>query len=60
MDFEGLDVHPDDLPDGLIVADGTGRVICFNAAAARLTGTPAAHVLGQPLHSALPLEDLDG
>ncbi len=30
-------IDPDDLPDGLVVADEHGRVICFNAAAARIT-----------------------
>ncbi|GEB53413.1 MULTISPECIES: sensor histidine kinase [Streptomyces] len=52
--------HPDDLPDGLVVADGDGRVVCFNSAAARITGRPSGEALGRPLHSALPLEDLDG
>ncbi|MFC5803718.1 sensor histidine kinase [Streptomyces formicae] len=53
-------VDPDDLPDGLVVADETGRVICFNTAAARITATPRAEVLGRPLDQALPLEDLKG
>ncbi|HWM40620.1 MAG TPA: ATP-binding protein [Streptomyces sp.] len=57
---DGLAVHPDDLPDGLVVGDRTGRVVCFNAAAARLTGRDPAEALGSPLHSALPLEDVDG
>ncbi|AXK32181.1 PAS domain-containing protein [Streptomyces armeniacus] len=54
----GLDA--DDLPDGLVVADSTGRVICFNAAAARICGTEPSDVLGRPIQSALPLQDLDG
>ncbi|GGW49935.1 PAS domain-containing sensor histidine kinase [Streptomyces lucensis JCM 4490] len=54
----GLD--PDQLPDGLVVADGRGRVVCFNAAAARVTAVPAADALGRPLEKALPLEDLEG
>ncbi|MGY3683842.1 ATP-binding protein [Streptomyces sp. TE33382] len=53
-------VDPDDLPDGLVVADESGRVICFNTAAARITATPAAAVLGRSLEHALPLEDLKG
>ncbi|UUN31017.1 PAS domain-containing protein [Streptomyces sp. FIT100] len=53
-------VDPDDLPDGLVVADETGRVICFNTAAARITATPRAAALGRPLDQALPLEDLKG
>lgn len=54
----GLD--PDDLPDGLVVADETGHVICFNRAAARITATPRAAALGRSLEHALPLEDLKG
>ncbi|MFD7960698.1 ATP-binding protein [Streptomyces zaomyceticus] len=53
-------VHPDDLPDGLVVADETGRVVCFNAAAARITAVPGDRALGLPLDRVLPLEDLKG
>ena len=56
----GQAMDPDDLPDGLVVADETGRVICFNAAAARITAVPRAAALGRPLEHALPLEDLKG
>ncbi len=45
-DFAGI--RPDDLPDGLVVADETGRVVCFNAAAARITAVPADRALGLP------------
>ncbi|MEU2720815.1 ATP-binding protein [Streptomyces smyrnaeus] len=55
-----MDVRPDDLPDGLVIADGAGRVVCFNAAAVRITGRAREEALGSPLHTALPLEDLDG
>ncbi len=55
-----LDLHPDDLPDGLVVADECGRVVCFNAAAARICLTDPSNALGRPLPSALPLEDLEG
>ncbi|WP_112466497.1 sensor histidine kinase [Streptomyces triticisoli] len=55
-----LGVDPDDLPDGLVVADEHGRVICFNTAAARITAVPAEDALGRPLEKALPLEDLEG
>lgn len=48
-EFEGFaGVHPDDLPDGLVVADETGRVVCFNAAAARITAVPGDRALGLP------------
>ncbi|MEU0135915.1 PAS domain-containing sensor histidine kinase [Streptomyces sp. NPDC006296] len=53
-------IDPDDLPDGLVVADEHGRVVCFNAAAARITATPGESVLGAPIEQALPLEDLKG
>src|SRR5690349_2793279 len=56
----GLGVDPDDLPDGLVVADGTGRIICFNAAAVRITAVPEAAALGRPVAQVLPLEDLKG
>ncbi|MET7976049.1 ATP-binding protein [Streptomyces mirabilis] len=55
-----LGIDPDDLPDGLVIADENGRVIRFNAAAARITAVPAATALGRHLESALPLEDLEG
>ncbi|WP_406417807.1 PAS domain-containing sensor histidine kinase [Streptomyces sp. NBC_00873] len=53
-------IDPDDLPDGLVIADRTGRVICFNAAAARITAVPGTAALGRPLEHVLPLEDLKG
>ncbi|NEB73771.1 PAS domain-containing protein [Streptomyces sp. SID14478] len=59
-DLAGTGLHPDDLPDGLVVADESGRVVCFNAAAQRITAVPAARALGAPLEQALPLEDLEG
>lgn len=57
-DHTGLDA--DQLPDGLVVADESGRVVRFNAAAERITAVRAADALGQPLEKALPLEDLEG
>ncbi|MEU7555811.1 ATP-binding protein [Streptomyces sp. NPDC044571] len=59
-DFTGLGIDPDDLPDGLVVADHTGRVICFNSAAGRITALAPAEALGARIERALPLEDLDG
>ncbi|MFG2192301.1 sensor histidine kinase [Streptomyces sp. NPDC048639] len=58
--FAGPGLHPDDLPDGLVVADETGRVVCFNAAAARITARRAQDMIGLPVERALPLEDLKG
>ncbi|MFI6208541.1 ATP-binding protein [Streptomyces sp. NPDC051041] len=59
-DLAELGVDPDELPDGLVVADEHGHVVCFNAAAERITARPAAEALGQRLDEALPLEDLEG
>ncbi|MEV5596218.1 PAS domain-containing sensor histidine kinase [Streptomyces sp. NPDC052496] len=56
----GAGLEPDDLPDGLVVADETGRVICFNAAAARITAIDPHDALGRPLEKALPLQDIEG
>ena len=56
----GWHMAPDELPDGLVVADHTGRVAVFNRAAARLTGLSAADVLGADVRKALPLRDADG
>jgi signal transduction histidine kinase len=53
-------MDPDDLPDGLVVADETGQVVCFNDAAVRITAISKADALGLPLDRALPLEDLKG
>jgi signal transduction histidine kinase len=56
----GWHMVPDELPDGLVVADHRGRVAVFNRAAARLTGISAADVLGANVRQALPLRDADG
>ncbi|MFJ9694582.1 ATP-binding protein [Kitasatospora sp. NPDC101183] len=56
----GPELDPDDLPDGLVVADALGRVVRFNRAAAALTGVPPQAALGGLLEDVLPLEDLDG
>jgi signal transduction histidine kinase len=58
--FSELGVAPDDLPDGLVIADEHGRVVCFNAAAGRLTTLCPAEAIGLPIERALPLEDLKG
>jgi signal transduction histidine kinase len=50
---------PDDLPDGLVIADHAGRVTLFNRAATRLTGQAAADALGADVEQVLPLRDAD-
>ena len=51
---------PDDLPDGLVIADPSGRVTVFNRAAARLTGISAVDAVGADVRRALQLRDTDG
>ena len=50
----------DDLPDGVLVADATGRVVALNPAAVRLLGVPAAEALGADYREVLPLADDQG
>ncbi|MFJ2745928.1 ATP-binding protein [Streptomyces sp. NPDC087440] len=59
-EFGTSGVGADDLPDGLVVADEAGRIVCFNAAASRITAVPADLALGRALVDVLPLEDLKG
>jgi signal transduction histidine kinase len=53
-------VSADDLPDGLVVADETGRVSVFNRAAVRLTGIAPCDAIGADIRHVLPLRDRDG
>jgi signal transduction histidine kinase len=50
----------DELPDGLVVADGAGRVVVYNRAAVRLTGIAAEEAIGKYVYDVLPLKDDDG
>jgi len=50
----------DELPDGLVIADHSGRVLVFNRAASRLTGVPARAAHGADVRQLLPLHDTDG
>jgi signal transduction histidine kinase len=54
------ELDPDDLPDGVVVADATGVVILVNRAAARIAGIDAVGALGAKLSDVLPLTDTDG
>ncbi len=53
-------VFADELPDGVVVADETGRIGVFNRAAGRLTGLDPAEVIGKFVFDVLPLRDADG
>jgi signal transduction histidine kinase len=49
----------DELPDGLVVADETGRVVLFNKAAVRLTAIGAGEAIGKYVYDVLPFRDID-
>jgi signal transduction histidine kinase len=57
---EAQSLLADELPDGLVVADDSGRVVVFNRAAARLTGIAAEEATGKYVYDVLPFRDLDG
>lgn len=60
MDPERWLPDPDDLPDGLLVADAEGRVVVANPVAARLLGVDREVLIGAPLSDAMALDDLRG
>jgi signal transduction histidine kinase len=53
-------VEPDDVPDGLIVADEHARVVVVNRVATRLLRVRARDLIGKHLSDALALQDRDG
>jgi len=50
----------DTLPDGIVVADGIGRVMLLNTAAERMLGVGRDEAAGQPLDQVLSLLDRTG
>ena len=52
-------IFADELPDGVVVADETGRIVVFNRAAGRLTSMDPAEVTGKFVFDVLPLHDDD-
>jgi hypothetical protein len=61
LDAPGLpDLSCDDLPDGVVITDESGRITVFNAAAARLTGLSRAEAAGRLAPDVLPLYGADG
>jgi PAS domain S-box-containing protein len=49
----------DELPDGLVVADDSGRVVVFNRAAARMTCIAPEEAIGKIVSDVLPFRDDD-
>ena len=41
-------------PDGIVLADGDGKIVSWNTAAERLFGHTAGEILGQPLTAIMP------
>jgi PAS domain S-box-containing protein len=56
---EAQSLIADELPDGLVVADDSGRVVVFNRAAVRLTGIAAEEAIGKLASDVLPFRDDD-
>ncbi|MDP9100902.1 MAG: ATP-binding protein [Actinomycetota bacterium] len=50
----------DELPDGILVADDTGRVVVLNPAAERILGLTADSSIGLDFREAVPLTDEQG
>lgn len=50
----------DELPDGVLVADGQATITGLNASAARILRRRAAELVGRDLRTALPLFDPEG
>jgi len=59
-DVVGAPVGLDEIPDGIVVADESGRVTAVNAAAARMLGSPSSQLVGSPLGEVMALDDLEG
>ncbi len=48
------------LPDAIVVADASGKVLFLNSSAERLTGWTHSEAAGKPLAEVAPLEDREG
>ncbi|MEJ5946829.1 HAMP domain-containing sensor histidine kinase [Pseudokineococcus basanitobsidens] len=53
-------LDPEDLPDGLVVADADARAVVVTAEAERVLGVPAADLLGRDVREGLPWQDTSG
>ncbi len=53
-------LEPDDLPDGVLMADADGQVYVANQMAARLLGVERADLIGSHLTEAMALDDRRG
>ena len=53
-------IRLDDLPDGVVVIDASGRITAVNAAAELLLGRARSDLVGTDVRRALPLQDTSG
>jgi len=60
MDAESAGVAAELIPDGLVAADGDGRIIFLNTRATRLLGRPREEIVGADIREAVDLQDSDG
>jgi len=60
MDDESAGVASELIPDGLVAADGDGKVLFVNSRAMRITGRSRAELVGSDIRETVDLRDIDG
>jgi PAS domain S-box-containing protein len=60
MDNESAGVAAELIPDGLVAADGDGRILFVNTRATRILGRPRDELVGADIREAVDLKDSDG
>ena len=60
MDNESAGVAAELIPDGLVAADGDGRILFLNTRATRILGRPREELVGADIREAVDLQDSDG
>jgi PAS domain S-box-containing protein len=60
MDNESAGVAAELIPDGLVAADGEGKILFLNTRATRILGRPREELVGADIRAAVDLQDSDG
>ncbi|SDP07571.1 PAS domain S-box-containing protein [Pedococcus dokdonensis] len=60
MDNESAGIAAELIPDGLVAADGDGRILFLNTRATRILGRPREELVGADIREAVDLQDSDG
>jgi PAS domain S-box-containing protein len=60
MDNESAGIAAELIPDGLVAADGDGRILFLNDRASRILGRPREELVGADIREAVDLQDSDG